>query len=397
MKWPLVNLIDVTEINVGKTPAREKAEYFGEGKSWVSIADMNGKVFLNKTKEEVTEEGIKSANMKIVRESTVLFSFKLSVGKVCITGKPLYTNEAIAALPILDENKLDTKYLYYAMQAQDFSHLGERAAKGLTLNKEKLKRIKIPLPSLPTQQKIAAILDQADALRKKDQQLLAKYDELLESIFYDMFGDALQFEKKPDVNKFYLSDIADITSGVAKNTNNIRAEFVEVPYMRVANVQDSHIVLDEVKSIKVSQRDFEKFLLKPNDILLTEGGDPDKLGRGAVWHNEISPCIHQNHIFRVRPNFGIVNPSYLSFHIGSRYGKSYFLKAAKQTTGIASINLTQLKNFIAIVPPMILQNKFETITKNIQMQKEQVIKQSKHSEDLFQSLLQKAFKGELVK
>jgi type I restriction enzyme S subunit len=117
-------------------------------------------------------------------------------------------------------------------------------------------------------------------------------------VFYDMFGDLFITGKKN--NTEYLSAVGDLFSGVAKNANAVKGDFVEVPYMRVANVQDGHINLNEIKTIFVSQQDFNKYLLKENDLLLTEGGDPDKLGRGAVWKGEISPCIHQNHIFRIR-------------------------------------------------------------------------------------------------
>jgi type I restriction enzyme, S subunit len=253
--------------------------------------------------------------------------------------------------------------------------------------------VQVPLPDLPTQQRIVQILDEADALRQADTALLEKYEELLQSVFFDLFGKTEEMKKKYPLQK--LHQVAAVVSGVAKNTKAYKDNFIEVPYMRVANVQDGHINLSEIKTIKVSRQDFEKYLLQPNDILLTEGGDPDKLGRGAVWHDEISPCIHQNHIFRVRPNQQLINASYLSHHIGSTYGKMYFLKAAKQTTGIASINMTQLKDFYVIVPPIRLQNHFAEIVTGINEQKQLVKAQQQQSEALFQSLLQRAFNGKL--
>ena len=117
-----------------------------------------------------------------------------------------------------------------------------------------------------------------------------------------------------------------------------------LPYMRVANVQDGHLVLDEVKTITVSREEGRRYLLRSGDVLLTEGGDPDKLGRGCVWREEIAGCIHQNHIFRVRPA-AVLSPDYLSA-LWAASGSSTF-RAAKQTTGIATINLTQLKSFRA--------------------------------------------------
>lgn len=393
MKWRHVKLSDICTIEVGKTPSRKKPEYFGDGFTWLSIADMNGNVYIDKSKESITAKAISDTKIKIVPANTVLFSFKLSIGKINISKKPLYTNEAIAALLIKDHTEVDTKFLFYAMGFQDYSFLGEKAVKGITLNKEKLNKLIIPVPDIATQQRIATILDEADALRKIDVQLIAKYDELLQASFLQLFGDVNKMQQKYKSKKLY--EVSDVVSGVAKNTKAYKNEFIEVPYMRVANVQDGHLDLDEIKTIKVSKLDFDKYLLQNNDILLTEGGDPDKLGRGAVWKNAINPCIHQNHIFRVRPDFEKLNSIYLSHHISSNYGKKYFLKAAKQTTGIASINMTQLKNFDVIIPPLSAQNHFAEIAANIEEQKELARQQHQQSEVLFQSLLQKAFKEEL--
>ena len=256
------------------------------------------------------------------------------------------------------------------------------------LTKSSLESIEIPLPDLTTQQHIAKVLDQADALRQQNRQLLAHYDELLQSTFIDLFGDPVKNEKGWEVKK--LGEVSEVVSGVAKN-GNLNGDLVEAPYMRVANVQDGQLNLSEIKTIQVFKRDFEKYQLKYNDILMTEGGDPDKLGRAAIWKEQIKNCIHQNHIFRVRPDFAILDSGYLCLLVGSAYGKRYFLKAAKQTTGIASINITQLKNFPVILLPLPLQQHFAQIVEQIEDQKA-VVKQSlAETEVLFEGLLAEYF------
>ena len=116
--------------------------------------------------------------------------------------------------------------------------------------------------------------------------------------------------------------------------------------MRVANVQDGYLDLGKIKEVEILESEMGKWQLKKGDILLTEGGDWDKLGRGVVWNNEIFNCIHQNHIFRLRVNLDKFNPEYLCALIGSSYGKEYFQSASKQTTNLASINQRQLKAFL---------------------------------------------------
>jgi type I restriction enzyme S subunit len=137
------------------------------------------------------------------------------------------------------------------------------------------------------------------------------------------------------------------------------------------------------------------YLLNPNDILLTEGGDPDKLGRGGIWKGEITPCIHQNHVFRVRITNNHFLPEYLSALLGSRYGKNYFFKEAKQTTGIATINRTQLRAFPVLFAPFDLQQKFTNFQKQLDRQKSLAEKGLVYLDTLFSALQQRAFSGRL--
>lgn len=389
--YKAVKLGELCNISIGRTPSRDKPEYWGKGFSWLSIADMNGERNVTKTKEEITEFAIKQCKMNSVPFGTLLLSFKLSIGKVCVAGKDIYTNEAIASLSIKNEKNVNWNYLYYTLKSLQFTNKGDRAVKGVTLNKKKLYDLLIPLPPLEQQIRIAKILDTADALRQKDKELLAVYDELLQATFLDMFGEYLENKQKV----LNLSDVSEVVSGVTKGKDYSGKSTVNLPYMRVYNVQDGHLVLDEIKTIDVLPGDFEKYKLLPGDILLTEGGDPDKLGRGAVWRGEIENCIHQNHIFRVRVNHKELNEDYLSALISSAYGKKYFLKAAKQTTGIASINSTQLKRFPVIMAPFATQVKYKRIIQNIEAQKALAKQNLMQNEQMFNALVQNAFNGEL--
>ena len=149
-----------------------------------------------------------------------------------------------------------------------------------------------------------------------------------------------------------LDEICSIASGITKGRKPPPEPLREVPYMAVVNVQDGRLNLETVKTIPASSSEIERYKLLLGDLLLTEGGDPDKLGRGTVWNGEISECIHQNHIFRVRTAASLINMSFLSRLVASPAGKAYFLSKAKQTTGIASINLTQLRNFPVPLAPL---------------------------------------------
>lgn len=154
-----------------------------------------------------------------------------------------------------------------------------------------------------------------------------------------------------------LADVAEIAAGITLGRKTKDTDLVDVPYLRVANVQDGHLSVDDLKTVSASRREIEKWALEDGDLLLTEGGDLDKLGRGACWREQVPLCIHQNHIFRVRFPRDRYDPDFVSFQIGSPYGKAYFLAHAKKTTGIASINQRVLGRFPLISPPLAEQRR----------------------------------------
>jgi restriction endonuclease S subunit len=149
-----------------------------------------------------------------------------------------------------------------------------------------------------------------------------------------------------------LAEAAKIVAGITLGRKTRESNLIDVPYVRVANVQDGYLQMDDLQTVAASKREIENLALIEGDILLTEGGDIDKLGRGACWRAQVPLCIHQNHIFRVRLPSERYDPDYVSYQIGSPYGKAYFLANAKKTTGIASINQRVLGAFPLVSPPL---------------------------------------------
>lgn len=147
-----------------------------------------------------------------------------------------------------------------------------------------------------------------------------------------------------------LATRATIQSGIAKNANAVLRDPVAVPYLRVANVQDGYLDLREVAWIEIERADLNRYAVLPGDVLMNEGGDLDKLGRGALWHGQINPCVHQNHVFVVRCKAGLV-PEYLNAWTSTAQARRYFMLAGRQTTNLASINKTSLGELTVAVPP----------------------------------------------
>jgi type I restriction enzyme S subunit len=147
-----------------------------------------------------------------------------------------------------------------------------------------------------------------------------------------------------------LEAVAVLKGGITVDKKRRDPTARPVAYLRVANVQRGYLDLDEVKEIEALQADIEELRLQPGDILFNEGGDRDKLGRGWIWEGQLLECIHQNHVFRARPYLADVSGKLISWW-GNTFGKDYFLREGKQTTNLASINMTKLSAFPVPVPP----------------------------------------------
>ena len=127
---------------------------------------------------------------------------------------------------------------------------------------------------------------------------------------------------------------------------------------------------------------------------MTEGGDFDKLGRGAIWPGGVKDCIHQNHIFRVRLDKSNLLPEFFAAFLRSTYAKNYFLRCSKQTTNLASINMTQLRATPVALPPLPMQHQFAKLVGRYERLRAVQRESLRQTEHLFQTLLNRAFNGQ---
>jgi type I restriction enzyme S subunit len=146
-----------------------------------------------------------------------------------------------------------------------------------------------------------------------------------------------------------LKFAAAVQTGVAKGKDNAGKDTINVPYLRVANVQDGYFDLGDVADIEIPLSDLPRYALQAGDVLMNEGGDFDKLGRGHVWDASIRPCIHQNHVFAVRPHG--ISSAWLSRVTGTAYAQFYFMSRSKQSTNLASISSTNVMELPVVKPP----------------------------------------------
>ncbi|MFG3095485.1 restriction endonuclease subunit S [Streptomyces sp. NPDC048202] len=301
----------------------------------------------------------------------------------------LVDNNVMGVTP--DREILDARYLYHYLTSVDMYPLAQSTTVP-SIRKTDLERLQVPLPPLAHQKRIVATLDQVEALRAKRRQAIALLDDLAQSIFLHMFGG--NAVDRADIAP--LSSVAHIASGITKGRKVPSGDLETLPYMAVANVQDRRLVLSNVKEISVSPEERSRYALEFDDLLLTEGGDPDKLGRGTLWREELPVCLHQNHIFRVRiSQRDLVDPVYLNWIVSSDHGKRYFRRTAKQTTGIASINKTQLGAFPLPLPPLTEQLEFRRRVEQVTTEQKVHRAHLATLDELFASLQHRAFAGTL--
>jgi len=269
--------------------------------------------------------------------------------------------------------QIRASYLYRVTTIPEFRRLGADAMVGAAgqqrLPAAFVANFLIPVPDLDEQSAITRFLDHADRrirryIRAK-RQLIALLNEQKQAIIERAVTRGLDphVRLKPsgvawlgDVPEHWeflpLKSLARIQSGVTLGKEYPSRQLVELPYLRVANVQDGRLDLSDIKTVLVPEEEAARSTLQVGDVLMTEGGDPDKLGRGCVWDGQISRCLHQNHIFAVRPRPDRLLPRFLAALLASQYAKTYFLRTGKQTTNLASTNKATIGRFPVLLPSL---------------------------------------------
>ena len=262
---------------------------------------------------------------------------------------------------------LNKNFFRWLLHEFDVAHMKTLGA-GVrqTVNFADIANCYLYLPSLEEQSQIAQFLDhetaKIDHLIDKQQQLIELLKEKRQAVISHAVTKGLDpnvpmkdsgVEWLGNVPEHWivcrLKHVANIQSGIAKGKDIAGKATISVPMLRVANVQDGYLNLNEVHHIEIEKDQLERYLLKDGDVLMNEGGDNDKLGRGAVWKSQIKDCIHQNHVFAIRPYK--IEPEWLDILTRASYAKFHFFRQSKQSTNLASISSTNIKETTVLVPP----------------------------------------------
>ena len=390
-----IKLRQAFDLQMGKTPARNRPDYWNGDHKWISIADIgNAGKFLTKTKESITEAGIDGSGIKVVPQGTVIMSFKLSIGKTAITSEDMYTNEAIMAF--IDNGKfaIDTDYLYHLCCGTNWTAGTNKAVMGLTLNKATLLEKEIPLPDINEQHEIATKLDKIDAIIAERQQQLELIDQAVKSRFIELFGDPISNPLGWPVKR--LDDISVlITNGNTPKGGSDNYVSEGIVFLRSQNVWRNKIDLDDVAYIDAATHaDMAKSSLHDKDILITKTGrintENSSLGRAALFRGADNSANINGHVYLVRLD-GTTVPEYVVAILTGEPYRRYIRKVCVGGIDKRQINLDQVEDFPIILPPMELQEQFASFVEQTDKSKLAVQKGLQELEILKKSLMQQYF------
>lgn len=384
-----VELGKVFKISSGGTPNRSNSNFYHGEIPWIKTGDLKGK-YLKIPKEKITNEGLNKSSAKMFPKNTVLLAmYGATIGACSILPFEAATNQACAAL--LPTEKCNEIYLYYFLISfkNELIKLGVGGAQP-NISAGIIKKIQIPLPSLLTQQKIAEILDTADQLRQYNKQLIEKYDALTQSYFLEMFGDPVRNKKGWEV-----TSIRELCSEVKYGTSEKSIENGTFSYLRMNNITyGGYMDFSNLKYIDIPEKDLHKYLVKKGDILFNRTNSKELVGKTGLITTD-QEYIIAGYLIRVRTN-ELANPYYIWAHLNSKWSKMTLHNMCKNIVGMANINAQELQDIQILKAPILLQNQFAERVQIIETQKQQAQEALAKSEDLFQGLLQRAFKGELV-
>ena len=272
-------------------------------------------------------------------------------------------NQRVCKIDDIDENILDRRFLMRFL-TKELKYIEDHTpfvtVKHLSV--KKLNQIKIPLPPLAEQKRIAAILDKADMLRTKRRAALAKLDSLVQSVFLEMFGDPVTNPMGWEVRLF--GEICDTRLGKMLDAKQQTGKYLR-PYLRNANVQWDHINTIDLAEMDFDEKDRQKFKLYSGDILICEGGE---VGRAAIWQEELDECYFQKALHRARVNSDIVIPEYILFYMWFM-AKHHGLEDHTTSATIAHLTGVKIKKLPVPLPPIKKQYGFKDFRDNFENQK----------------------------
>lgn len=381
--WEYKKLGEVCEVVTGTTPKTNIPEYWGKGHYWVTPAELNDTtVYIDKTERQITDEALSKTKLRLLPVGTVLLSSRAPIGKVAIANAEMYCNQGFKNC--ICSEAIYNKYLFYFLRLKkDYLNSLGRGATFKEISKSIVESIKIPLPPLSIQLAIVSELDKINELIRLKKEQLKDFDNLAQSLFYEMFGDPMENEKGWEVKKLneIVSDNCSISYGIVQPGDGVENG---VPVVRPVDMTKTFVSRKGLKNTTKEISDsYKRTILKGNEILMCVRGTtglismatPELQGcnvtRG-IAPIECGPTCDKWFVF-----YQILNPA-IQHHI------------AEYTRGIAlkQINMKDVRDIPLCLPPLSLQRLFAQRIEQIEREKSEVQKSIQDLETLLASRMQ---------
>lgn len=347
MAYPIKTLGQLCTVRIGRTPRRDSPQYWGGSALWITVGELNGGA-ITSSKEQISDLAVSEVMPPPVPAGTLLYSFKLSIGKMGIAGVPLYTNEAIAALEIRDPDELDRDYLRYSLLANNSESGANHAVLGKVLNKAKVEALPVPVPTLDEQRRIVDLLARAEGIVRLRREAEKKAAELIPALFLDMFGDPATNPKGWETAKF--GDIGLLDRGRSRHRPRDAKELYDGPYpfIQTGDVANSGGRIKHFSSTYSEAGLAQSRLWKAGTLCITIAANIAKTGV-----LEFDACFPDS-VVGFLPGEA-VRTDYVQAWLGFLQPT---LEANAPQAAQKNINLEILRNLPIPVPPLPLQGEF---------------------------------------
>jgi type I restriction enzyme S subunit len=370
------------------------SEYEGV-RPFLSTGDLNLSTIINLELHTFLEKPSR-ANLNVSKGDIILARMQGTVKVKVIENEDDNIIVSTGFLVLRPKINADNKFLFHLLKSSTFQNKKDKLCTGATqkaINNSNFEKLEIPLPPLATQQKIAAILDQASAIITNNQAIVEKYDTLTQSLFLEMFGDPVKNEKGWDKNNC-RNILKVIGGGVFKSSDYVKNG---IPLIRIGSVNKGYF--DDRETVFIPEtyiKTHKKYLVYPNDLLITLTGTVGKNDYGNVFKlgNDYEKYYLNQRVAKFEINKTKIDSVFFEFYLKQNEIKK-LLTSVSRGVRQANISNEDIYNLEIILPSINLQNQFAERVQAIEVQKQQAQLVLSKSEELFTSLLQKAFKGEL--
>ncbi|MFT7413290.1 MAG: type I restriction enzyme S subunit [Paraglaciecola sp.] len=396
MSWPVVKLGEMVTIKGGGTPSKKIEEYWNGNIPWASVKDLKSSE-ISRTVDSITELGISNSATNLIPAGTILTATRMALGKFAINTVDMAINQDLKALFVNDTTKIDRDFLmrFLESKAQYIDAEGKGATvKGVTL--DFLRGLEIPLPPLTEQKRIAAILDKADAIRRKRQQAIQLADDFLRAVFLDMFGDPVINPKGWKVQPIACG-IASITSGWSAKGESYPCKSNEYGVLKISSVTSGKFKPQENKFIHNEDIPEGKKLVFPKkgELLFSRANTRELVAATCIVPSDHNNIFLPDKLWNVRTNKELL-PEFVNYLIWQPRFKETLTSQATGTSGsMLNISKGKFEATDSIFPPLELQKRFKSIYWKVQELITRLDESLDECGNTFNSLSQKAFAGEL--